>query len=93
MTVQQLQMAICHFKARLRTAFAAILLLHFLFLKRRLCPLKGTMKIQITSMIMKDEQSAFMMVHMWLADSQLSSGHFDVVRSISAAFGDLLQHH
>ena len=51
------------------------------------------MKIQTTSMRMKDEKSAFTMVQMWLADFQLSGGHCDVVRSISAAFGDLFQHH
>ena len=33
-----------------------------------------------------------MMVQMWLADSQLSGGHCDVVRSICAAFGAPFEH-
>ena len=39
------------------------------------------------------EKSAFMMVQMWPADSQLSGGHCDVVRSMYAAFGAFLQQH
>ena len=89
MIVKQLQMAISHCKARLQTAFAVILLLHFLLFKTRFCTCKGTMMIHITSMRMNAEKSAFMMVQMWLADSQLSVGHCDVVRSICAAFGAL----
>ena len=65
----------------------------FPLFKRHLCILKGIMMVQIISMIMNAEKSAFITVQMCPVHSQPSGGYCDVVRSLHAPFGSLLQHH
>ena len=50
------------------------------------------MIIQVHFGSLKAEKNEFIMVQMWPADSHLSGGHPDVLKSTYAAFGGLFQH-
>ena len=58
-------------RPRLQTAFAVILLVHFLSLRDACAPEHALLMSQCSQCTPKDEKSAIMMVQMWPADSPL----------------------
>ena len=61
---------------------SVILLLHFLSLRETCAPEHALLMSQCSQCTPNAEKSAVMMVQMCPADSQLSGGHCDVVRSV-----------